>query len=461
MKTRTYPAGFTLALLVSSFLLLLSSQAPAEWPAELTINDRPTLAPLLENVTPAVVNVGVTGSVPVQSNPMLNDPFFRRFFNVPEQPRSVPQQSVGSGVIVDAEKGYVLTNHHVIKDADEIEVTLQDRRRFDAELIGSDEGTDIALLHIDADDLTALKLGDSETVRVGDFVLAVGNPFGLGQTVTSGIISALGRSGLNIEGYEDFIQTDASINPGNSGGALLDIDGDLIGINTAIIAPSGGNVGIGFAIPVSMAKAVMDQLLEFGEVRRGRLGIIIQDVTPELAEALDLDTAEGVVITQVQPGSAAEDAGLAAGDVIVAVDDTPVVNSSGLRNRIGLTPLGEDIDVAIMRDGRRRTIEVEVGTGGQQTLEGGDTFARLQGAEFRNMDSGDPRYRDAAGPVVANIEQGSPAWRNGLREGDVILGINRTRVTNVDELSAVIERSGSTIALDVLRGNTRLFIVVQ
>jgi Do/DeqQ family serine protease len=317
------------------------------------------------------------------------------------------------------------------------------------------------LLHIDADDLTALKLGDSETVRVGDFVLAVGNPFGLGQTVTSGIISALGRSGLNIEGYEDFIQTDASINPGNSGGALLDIDGDLIGINTAIIAPSGGNVGIGFAIPVSMAKAVMDQLLEFGEVRRGRLGIIIQDVTPELAEALDLDTAEGVVITQVQPGSAAEDAGLAAGDVIVAVDDTPVVNSSGLRNRIGLTPLGEDIDVAIMRDGRRRTIEVEVGTGGQQTLEGGDTFARLQGAEFRNMDSGDPRYRDAAGPVVANIEQGSPAWRNGLREGDVILGINRTRVTNVDELSAVIERSGSTIALDVLRGNTRLFIVVQ
>jgi len=362
-----------------------------QWPLELRSGDRPTMAPLLEQVTPAVVNISVTGSVRVRANPMLEDPIFRRFFNIPNQPRQVPRQSVGSGVIVDADEGYVLTNHHVITGADEIVVTLQDRRRYDAELVGSDEGTDIALLKIDADDLSEIELGDSETVRVGDFVLAIGNPFGLGQTVTSGIVSALGRSGINVDGYEDFIQTDASINPGNSGGALIDIDGRLIGVNTAIIAPSGGNVGIGFAVPVAMANAVMEQLLEFGEVRRGRLGIIIQDVTPELAEALDLETAEGAVITQVQEGSAAENAGLAAGDVVIAIDDRPILNSAELRNNIGLTPVGEDIDVTIMRDGRRRTFEVEVGTTGQLALAGGDTFARLQGAEFTNMDRDHPR----------------------------------------------------------------------
>lgn len=461
MRKPRYPAGLIGAVLLPFCLLFSPSPTMADWPDELTSGDRPTMAPLLEQVTPAVVNISVTGSVKIRSNPMLEDPFFRRFFNIPDQPRSVPRQSAGSGVIVDAGKGYVLTNHHVVKDADEIEVTLQDRRRFEARLVGSDEGTDIALLQIDADDLTELPLGDSEAVRVGDFVLAIGNPFGLGQTVTSGIVSALGRSGINVDGYEDFIQTDASINPGNSGGALVDIDGDLIGINTAIIAPSGGNVGIGFAVPVAMAEAVMDQLLEYGEVRRGRLGVTIQDVTPELAEALELSTPEGAVITQVQPGSAADDAGLMAGDVVVAVDGASVINSSELRNRIGLTPVGEDLDITVLRDGRRRTLEVEIGTAGQVTLAGGDTFARLRGAEFRNMDPSHPRFDDAPGALVASVEQGSPAWRNGIRDGDIVLAVNRVRVTNVDELSAALERAGSTIALSVLRGNTRIFIVVQ
>ena len=462
MRMRPRSAGFSWALSITLLVLLWPAAGDAEWPAELTVGDRPTLAPLLERVTPAVVNISVTGRVSVRTNPMLEDPFFRRFFGLPDQPpRSVPRQSVGSGVIVDAGEGYVLTNHHVIRGADEIEVTLHDRRRFKAELVGSDEGTDIALLKIDADDLTELPLGDSEAVRVGDFVLAIGNPFGLGQTVTSGIVSALGRSGINVDGYEDFIQTDASINPGNSGGALVDIEGDLIGINTAIIAPSGGNVGIGFAVPVAMAQAVMQQLLEYGEVRRGRLGIIIQDVTPELAEALDLATPRGAVITQVQPGSAAEEAGLMAGDVVIRVDGTEIMNSSELRNRIGLTPVGENIELTVLRDGRRRVIDVEIGTSGQLTLAGGDTFARLRGAEFRNMDPGHPRYDDAPGPVVGNVEQGSPAWRSGLRDGDIILAVNRTRVRNVDELSAALESSGPTIALNILRGNTRIFIVVQ
>ena len=460
MNIRHTSATFAWIVCITAALIFPLS-ATADWPAELTDGDRPTLAPLLDQVTPAVVNIAVTGSVRVRTNPMLEDPFFRRFFNVPEQPQSIPRQSAGSGVIVDADKGYVLTNHHVVKGADQIEVTLHDRRRLTAELVGSDEGTDIALLKIDADDLVELPLGDSEKVRVGDFVLAIGNPFGLGQTVTSGIVSALGRTGINAQGYEDFIQTDASINPGNSGGALVDIDGDLIGINTAIIAPSGGNVGIGFAVPVAMAQAVLNQLLEYGEVRRGRLGVVIQDVTPELADALDLRSAEGAVITQVEPGSAAEDAGIEAGDVVVAVDGVPITNSSELRNRNGLTPVGEDIDVTILRDGRRQVIDVEIGVAGQTTLTGGDSFSRLRGAEFRNMDPGNARYDDARGPVVGSVQQGSPAWRSGLREGDIVLAVNRIRVRDIDELSSALERSGSAIAMSVLRGNTRLFIVIQ
>ena len=445
-------------------VVLLIAAAGSAW-AQLPLSangDKMTLAPLLREVTPAVVNISVMSQRPTAPNPLLDDPFFRRFFELPDQPRSVPQQSAGSGVIIDAQQGYVLTNHHVIADADEIRVTLADRRRFDAELIGSDDQTDIALLKIDADDLTALEIGDSDRLEVGDFVIAIGNPFGLGQTVTSGIVSALGRSGLGIEGLEDFIQTDASINPGNSGGALIDLDGKLVGINTAIVSPAGGNVGIGFAVPVNMANQVTAQLLEHGEVQRGRLGIYIQDVTPELAEALELDVEQGAVVNQVEPGSAAENAGIRAGDVITALNDVPVRGSADLRNKVALTPVGQRVEITLLRDGRERTLSATIGEAASATLaQGGRQVERLQGAEFRNLDASHPSFGQVDGVLVAEIEQGSPAARNGLREGDIVTAVNRTPVGSVDELAEAIRGSSGAVALNILRDDTRLFIVIQ
>jgi serine protease DegQ len=340
-------------------------------------------------------------------------------------------------------------------------VTLADRRSLDAELIGSDEGTDIALLKIEADNLTALKIGDSESLEVGDFVVAIGNPFGLGQTVTSGIVSALGRTGLNVEGYEDFIQTDASINPGNSGGALINLDGELVGINTAIIAPAGGNVGIGFAVPTDMAGRVMAQLLEYGEVRRGRLGIMIQDVTPELAEALDLGVAQGAVVTQVEPDSPAEQADIHAGDVIVEFNGLPVDGSADLRNMVGLVRLGDTAELELIRDGRRQRVEATIGRAAALTANSGATIEKLQGAEFRNLDSTHPQFGDLEGVIVASVEQGSPAWRNGLRQGDIITAVNRSPVSSVEELSNAISDVSSAIALNIVRDEARLFIVIQ
>lgn len=450
-----------LGILALTFSLILPATVQAHFPLQLTNPDRPTLAPLLKEVTPAVVNISVTGRASLQRNPLYDDPFFRRFFDLPDQDPVIPRQSVGSGVIVDARNGYVLTNHHVVANADEIAVTLQDRRRLTAELIGSDEGTDIALLRIDAHELTGIEFGDSASLEVGDFVIAIGNPFGLGQTVTSGIVSALGRSGINVEGYEDFIQTDASINPGNSGGALIDLDGRLIGINTAIIAPSGGNVGIGFAVPTHMAKAVMEQLLEYGEVKRGRLGITIQDVTPDLAQALHLDRVTGAVITQVEPESAAEEAGLHAGDIITAVDGQPVVGSASLRNLIGLTRVGDDVDITVARDGREFSIKTEIGEQQAATLAGGQSVPKLRGAEFRNLQRTDQLYGEIQGVVVAQVEQGSPAWRNGLRENDIILAVNRRPAQTVDALAQALQRANGTVALNLLRGNARLFLVIR
>lgn len=338
MHVINFGIGRVLTQVVGILILLLAgSAALAKWPIGLHDQEgKPTLAPVLKRVTPAVVNVSVETTANTRQNPLYQDPFFRRFFNIPEQAPSQPRrQSVGSGVIVDAKEGYVITNHHVIAKADAVSVTLTDRREIDAEVIGSDERTDVALLKIDANELTAIEIGDSNALEVGDFVLAIGNPFAVGQTVTSGIVSALERSGLNNQNYEDFIQTDASINPGNSGGALVDLDGELIGINTAIIAPAGGNVGIGFAIPTQIVKAIMEQLIEFGEIRRGSLGVYINDLTPDLAEALDLDISNGAVVTEIVPGSAAEESGIQAGDIITAVDNEPVKGASDLRNRIG------------------------------------------------------------------------------------------------------------------------------
>jgi serine protease DegQ len=320
-----------------------------------------TLAPLLEQVTPAVVNIAVVSRSPVADNPLLRDPFFRRFFNIPEQlPQERTQVSAGSGVIVDAARGYVLSNHHVVAHGIEVFVTLKDRRRFKAQLVGSDEATDIALLKIDASNLIEVPFGDSNSLKVGDFVVAIGNPFGLGQTATSGIVSALGRGGLKAAGYEDFIQTDASINPGNSGGALVNLQGELVGINTAILSPGGGNIGIGFAVPSNMAHAVMEQITRFGEVRRGRLGVVVQDVTPDMTESLSLSRAQGALVTQVENGSPADRAGIRSGDVIVAVDGQPVGSATDLRNRLGLVPLGERVDVEFMRRGRPMSVSATV-----------------------------------------------------------------------------------------------------
>jgi serine protease DegQ len=338
-------------------LVLLFGAAPAA--AAFPFGDNQTIAPLLKEVTPAVVNIAVRSHVRVE-NPLLNDPFFRRFFNVPQGPIEQEVQAAGSGVVIDAEKGYVVTNHHVVENADQIMVTLKDGRRIKAKLVGSDSATDVALLQIQADRLTQLKMGDSDKLEVGDFVVAIGNPFGLGQTVTSGIVSALGRGGLNVEGYEDFIQTDASINPGNSGGALINLRGELIGINSAILAPNGGNVGIGFAVPINMAHSVIDQLLRYGSIQRGRIGVSIQDLTPDLAESLHIDQNGGAVIAGVEPNSPAAQAGLKSGDVVVAVDQRPVRNASGLRNYVGLQRVGTTVDLTVLRGGERVDVSAKI-----------------------------------------------------------------------------------------------------
>ncbi len=321
----------------------------------------PTLAPMLARITPGVVNIAVRGRVREQ-NPLAQDPFFRQFFNLPQGqlPRERETQATGSGVIVDPARGYILTNGHVVENATRIEVTTKDNRRFTARLIGRDSDTDIAVLQIPAEGLTAVPLGDSERLQVGDFVLAIGNPFGIGQTVTSGIVSALGRSGLDIEGYEDFIQTDASINPGNSGGPLVNLQGQCVGINTAILAPGGGNIGIGFAVPIDMARRVMDEIIRYGKVKHGRIGVAIQDLTPDLAEALHTTHTEGAVIARVDRDSPAAKAGLRAGDLVLTIDGVPVRSGTQLRNTIGLTGIGSNVNLTIDRRGKQYSVQVLV-----------------------------------------------------------------------------------------------------
>jgi Do/DeqQ family serine protease len=415
----------------------------------------PSLAPLIEDVTPAVVNIAVMSASPEEDNPLMQDPFFRRFFGLPDRPE--PQLSAGSGVIVDAANGYVLTNHHVIKGAREVMVTLKDRRQLQAQVVGSDAGTDIAVLRIQSGRLKALPFGDSESLRVGDYALAIGNPFGLGQTVTSGIISALGRSGLNIEGYEDFIQTDAAINPGNSGGALVNLKGELIGINTAIIGPSGGNVGIGFAVPSNMARSVMTQIIRYGEVRRGRFGASSQDVTPELAQAMGLATSDGVVIVEVADESPAERAGLRRGDVVTHINGRRVRSSADLRNQVGLTPIGEELEMRILRGREVRTLRAKieaVHAGGER---GGQAVPELAGAAVADYE----RNGRSQAVAVVRVERNSPAWGHGLRDGDIIAGVNRRRVRSVEELLAALKNTQRPLYLQIVRGDARFAIQIR
>jgi Do/DeqQ family serine protease len=437
MVSRVLVAG-TLALSMCAAL----SQIPAGAPVR---DGLPTLAPVLEKVTPAVVNIAVLQRSPEEQNPMLRDPFFRRFFGLPGEAQ--PQMSAGSGVIVDAKAGYVMTNAHVVKDAREVLVTLKDNRRLPAKLVGADPGTDIAVLKVDPGNLTDVRFGDSDALQVGDFVIAIGNPFGLGQTATSGIVSALGRSGLSMEGYEHFIQTDASINPGNSGGALVNLKGELIGINTAIIGPSGGNVGIGFAVPVVMARAVMDQLVKFGEVRRGRLGITMADVVG----------GEGAAISEVQAESPAAQAGLRKGDVVTGLNGRPVRGAAELRARLGVVPVGEQVDLQVSRGSETRTLKAKVGAieGGGA---GGAALQELAGAALQDIERASPSGRNRA-VLVTSVKANSTAFRHGLRAGDLIVGVNGRRISSTKELAAALRARG--IRLHVLRGDNVLNIPVS
>ena len=349
-------------------LIGLAAACPAQAIAGIPIfGDVPTLAPVVDKVVQGVVNIAVSGSQQVQmQNPFVNDPLFRQFFHIPEGGFRQQVQAAGSGVIVDGDKGYILTNNHVVAvgtDDQVIEVTLKDKRHFKAKLVGRDPETDIAVLKIEADHLTAVSFADSDKIRVGDYALAVGNPFGLGQTVTSGIVSALGRTGLGIEGYEDFIQTDAPINPGNSGGALVDLHGELIGINTAILGPSGGNVGIGFAVPANIAKKIMADLIKNGDVKRGQIGVQTQDLTPDVASSLNLERSDGALITTVANNSPAANAGVQPGDLVVSVDDEPIHTIADLRRKLDFAHDGDFLNLGLIRDGKPITVKVRIQAG--------------------------------------------------------------------------------------------------
>ncbi len=422
----------------------------------------PTLAPLVNEVTPTVVNISVITRSPLETNPLFADPFFRRFFNLPDQPQR-QEQAAGSGVIVDAARGYVITNHHVIRNAEQVLVTLKDRRQLPAKLIGTDPGTDIAVLQIDARGLSAIRIGDSDTLQVGDYVIAIGNPFGIGQTVTSGIVSALGRSGLSPEGFEDFIQTDASINPGNSGGALINLRGELVGINTAIIGPAGGNVGIGFAVPSNMARAVLTQIARFGEVRRGRLGISMVDLTPDIAKKLGVGATEGVVITAVQAGSPAEKAGLRERDVVVAMGGRPVRAASELRARLGLTPVGEEVELRVLRGKGAHSIRTSIAPPQGPASASGRAVEQLPGMSVVEIERGSPLYLQlkGGGLVVSDVEQGSRAWVAGFRPADIIYAVNRRRVQTLAEFQKAAGGAKGGYSVSLLRGDFSVTIIVR
>jgi len=418
----------------------------------------PSLAPMLEKVLPAVVSVHVAGTQ-VQRQQLPEE--FRRFFgpNFPgQQQSSRPFEGLGSGVIIDAAKGYVLTNNHVINNADKIRVQLNDGRELDAKLVGRDEQSDIALLQLsDTKNLTAIKMADSDQLRVGDFAVAVGNPFGLGQTATSGIISALGRSGLNLEGLENFIQTDASINRGNSGGALVNLNGELIGINTAILAPGGGNVGIGFAIPSNMAQNLSQQLIEFGEVKRGLLGIKGSEMTADMAKAFTSEAQRGAFVSEVLPKSAAAKAGIKAGDILVSVDGKPVSSFAELRAKVGTTAPGKTIKVGLLRDGKPQEVAVTLDNS-EGTSPNAETLSpALLGVSLSNgtIASGDK------GVKIDKVDKGSTAAQIGLQKDDVIIGVNRQRVEDITTLRKVLAAKPPVMALNIVRGTETLYLLLR
>jgi len=448
----------TILLAACSFF---SASVNAALPQELDGKELPSLAPMLENVTPAVVNIATEGRVRQRQSPLFSDPFFRRFFQIPDQPIERKTSSLGSGVIVDAKRGLVLTNNHVIANAIQITVTLRDGRQVEAEIVGADPETDIAVLKMTAENLTALTTSDSDDLRVGDFVVAIGNPFGLGQTVTSGIISALSRSGLGIEEYEDFIQTDASINPGNSGGALVNLKGQLVGINTAIFSQSGASHGIGFAIPINLALRIMEQILDTGEVKRGFLGVSIQDISPELAEAFGLTKKSGALINKVLKDSPADKAGLLPGDIVISIDGKKIRNANDVRNRIGLLPVGERIKFKLLRESKEFELTILVDEGTSKKTKPKVTSELLIGVTVSDIQKGSPYFGKVKGVTVLEIKRGSLAWVSGLRANDVITSVNKNPVKNLEEFLAAVDKKNDSLLLRIVRGNMATFIVIK
>lgn len=420
-----------------------------------------SLAPMLERVSPGVVNIATEGRV--RANPNLpNDPFFQWFFQ-PLQPRGDRKfQSLGSGVIVDAKRGLVLTNHHVIDRAEQITVTLLDGRSVEGEIVGSDPDTDVAVVRIEPENLSQVPIGDSDGLRQGDFVVAIGNPFGLNHTVTQGVVSALGRSGLNILNFENLIQTDASINPGNSGGALVDLNGRLVGINTAVLSNQSrpGNIGIGFAIPVNQARQIMEQLLEHGEVKRGYLGVLIQGLTTALAEALGLDGEQGAFISGVYKDSAANEAGILPGDVITAINGDRITSADTLRNRIGLMRPGDEVEFEVYRDGESFNLSVRLREATTERRAQQAAPGRTANPLLAGLDLEDAEMPGIGGVRVLRAEPGSPAWRAGLREGDVVLEVNRTPIRNLQDFLATVNRR-DTLFVQLLRGDTTLVLLLR
>ncbi|CAD83574.1 serine protease [Candidatus Blochmanniella floridana] len=418
-----------------------------------------SLAPMLDNVLPTVVSIHVEGTQPSKRLTLPKE--FRYFFG-PDLPNgnfgNRPFEGLGSGVIINSNKGYIITNNHVVHGADKITIQLNDGREYNAKIIGHDEQTDLALLQIlKFKNLSEIKIADSDTLKVGDFAVAIGNPFGLGQTATSGIISALGRSGLNLEGLENFIQTDASINRGNSGGALVNLNGELIGINTAILAPGGGNIGIGFAIPSNIVKNLSQQLIDFGEVKRGQLGIKGTELTADIAKAFNIDIQRGAFVSEVLPGSAAAKARIKAGDVIISVEGKPIKNFAELRVKVGTTAPGKIIKIGLLRDGKTHIVSVLLDDSTCVSTSEENLIPALQGATLSNnyLKDGTP------GVQVEEINKDSPAASIGLQKGDMIIGLNRTRISNLSQLRKILKENPTVMALNIIRGGTNIFILLR
>ncbi len=452
---------FVVLLLASA---LVGTAASAALPAKLANGDSlPSLAPMLERVMPAVVNIATYTDVPVR-NRLMEDPLFRRFFRAPKRRQFRRTQSAGSGVVVDARKGHIVTNNHVVERADEISVTLADGRTLVATVIGLDPKVDLAVLQVDPKALALrdaqIEFSDSQALRVGDFVVAIGNPFGLSQTVTSGIVSALGRTGLGIEGYEDLIQTDASINPGNSGGALVDLNGRLVGLNTAIYSPSGGNVGIGFAIPANMVLAIMEQLIKHGSVRRGYLGLSVQGLNTDLAAAFGVKRTDGVVVVDVEPGSVAADAKLQAGDILLKVGEREIHRVSDFHSQAAITFVGDSLPTRFIRNGRERRAVMRVSDDNLDKVTGGRFDPRLTGVELQDFrETGSAEV--GAGVVVAKVDNNTQAWRSGLRAGDVVVAVNRRPVQNLADLRDSIRTKESQLLFRVYRAGQFGYVTIR